>query len=822
MGVGDRLFGSAAAPGVWVPLLAEVVAKGTVLLLLVYLAALLLRRASAGLRHLVWSAGLAGVLALPLAVALPWRLEVLPVAALQSGEVDAGVASGGGIAFAPGAREDAAPVAAGAVAAERSRPAPRGAAADPRAAAERSASRGELPAGEVSLAAEATLGAPGGDAGSVRGALVGPWRDRVLLGVITAWAAGAAAFLLYILFGAVGVRRIARRAVPLDSPAWTTPLYEAADRLELGDVPRLLRSDEVALPFTYGLLRPTIVLPGSAEAWSGDRRRAVLFHELGHVRRMDLLSHLVGRIACALYWFHPLVWLAARRARAECERACDDLVLTAGTRASAYADHLLQIVSGAARTSAPAVAIPMAQRKEFEGRMLAILEPGVRRGAPSRAQATMVATVLAALTLSVAAAAPARTEAAPPELAGSADPSTAPGDDGIAAQRPVAPPPAAPPDTDRVGRARSTRAAGAGVDTAQVARAESLRAAPAAPDPVARGASLGSARADAPRAMPADTDHVASRHYDHAGEVWFGDGARPMPMPTPAPTPMLAPAPMPAPVDRVDEVTDAVTHQFWRGWQRKAQPGDSVAVAALIAALRDSIPSVRAAAVYALGEIGDPRAVPALAAVVRSDSDAEVRRGAVWALGEIGDPAAVPALGAAAASDDADIARMAVWALGEIGDPAAVPALAAALRNSDAEVRSHAAWALGEVGEESAVTPLAAALDDAIADVRRMAAWALGEVSPDRAPSALVAALTDGDAEVRKAAAWALGEVADPAAAPALAEAIEDENEDVRRTALWALGEIGGEPARDALLRAIRSEDPEIRRMAARALARTY
>ena len=65
------------------------------------------------------------------------------------------------------------------------------------------------------------------------------------------------------------------------------------------------------MPFTYGLLRPVIVLPESADEWTTDRRRSVLLHELAHVRRRDLLTNAIVQLACAVYWFHPLVRLAA-------------------------------------------------------------------------------------------------------------------------------------------------------------------------------------------------------------------------------------------------------------------------------------------------------------------------------------------------------------------------------------------------------------------------------------------------------------------------------------------------------------------------------
>src|SRR5207247_4797687 len=110
---------------------------------------------------------------------------------------------------------------------------------------------------------------------------------------------------------APGRRRFARS--PLDS---TLTRY------------RLLSSPLIEMPFACGVVEPTIVLPASAEQWTDSRRRAVLFHELAHVKRRDLVGHTLGRVACALYWFHPLVWTAAPRRRAESERACEDSLLS--------------------------------------------------------------------------------------------------------------------------------------------------------------------------------------------------------------------------------------------------------------------------------------------------------------------------------------------------------------------------------------------------------------------------------------------------------------------------------------------------------------
>ena len=80
----------------------------------------------------------------------------------------------------------------------------------------------------------------------------------------------------------------------------------------------------------WGFFRPTILLPADASNWQEERLRAVLLHELAHIQRNDWESQLIAQVMCAVYWFNPLVWFAARRMRVEAERACDDHVLNAG------------------------------------------------------------------------------------------------------------------------------------------------------------------------------------------------------------------------------------------------------------------------------------------------------------------------------------------------------------------------------------------------------------------------------------------------------------------------------------------------------------
>src|SRR5262249_19285168 len=125
--------------------------------------------------------------------------------------------------------------------------------------------------------------------------------------LLAIWALGAAALLAWLALGGWMVRGIVRRARVLAQADWQQPLYEIADRLDLDEAPRLVQSDRVQMPFATGFLKAVIVLPAECGAWAHDRRCAVLIHELAHVKRRDLVGHLVGGIACALYWFNPLV-----------------------------------------------------------------------------------------------------------------------------------------------------------------------------------------------------------------------------------------------------------------------------------------------------------------------------------------------------------------------------------------------------------------------------------------------------------------------------------------------------------------------------------
>src|SRR5207244_2162633 len=70
-------------------------------------------------------------------------------------------------------------------------------------------------------------------------------------------------------------------------------------------------------PLAAGVFRPVILLPDTSSGWTLSRRRAVVAHEAAHIRRHDPAILFAAHLATAIYWFHPLSWLALARLRAE-------------------------------------------------------------------------------------------------------------------------------------------------------------------------------------------------------------------------------------------------------------------------------------------------------------------------------------------------------------------------------------------------------------------------------------------------------------------------------------------------------------------------
>jgi bla regulator protein blaR1 len=227
--------------------------------------------------------------------------------------------------------------------------------------------------------------------------------------VATAVYAVPAAILLFITLLALG-RLIALRAradVLVDGH-WLSALARAQRRMGFKHGTALLTSNELPSPISWGLMRPVILLNNRAVEAS-DEAEAIIAHELAHVARMDWAKLLLTRIATALFWFNPLVWILAREAHQLREEAADDAVLAADIVDTDYA----QLLVGVARHECPGLLLGahgVAPSKSSLARRVArVLDGNLVRGPAARSfalgvfvGAVLIAAPLAALTFTPA------------------------------------------------------------------------------------------------------------------------------------------------------------------------------------------------------------------------------------------------------------------------------------------------------------------------------------------------------------------------------------------------------------------------------------
>lgn len=197
-----------------------------------------------------------------------------------------------------------------------------------------------------------------------------PWPAWIFI----VWIAGASVVSIRLIAGSIGTRLLIHHASPVKNYSLRDLLATHAEKLGIKRKIRLLQTPRALVPLTCGFFRPSILLPKGAFDWPEQRKDIVLLHELAHIKRGDFLLSFLTRMASILYWFNPLVWLAIKRLAIEREHASDDCVLAAGTKASEYASHLLEIAKKASSQKwfSPA-GITIAKKSNLEARIMSIL-----------------------------------------------------------------------------------------------------------------------------------------------------------------------------------------------------------------------------------------------------------------------------------------------------------------------------------------------------------------------------------------------------------------------------------------------------------------
>lgn len=197
-----------------------------------------------------------------------------------------------------------------------------------------------------------------------------PWPSPVVL-MLGLWGLGVVMVAGRLIAGVWTLGRWSREARAVRCPVWTDALSQLIPARR-GRAPRLVESERVSGPLSWGLPPGTIVIdrdslraPGTAQA--------VLAHELAHLRRRDWLFLILSRLALALFWFSPLVWMVHASLAARSEEAAD-LAAVATVDRHAYARTLIGLAAGRpAQTSAQTSALAMAAEAHSLKRRIACL-----------------------------------------------------------------------------------------------------------------------------------------------------------------------------------------------------------------------------------------------------------------------------------------------------------------------------------------------------------------------------------------------------------------------------------------------------------------
>jgi hypothetical protein len=385
-------------------LLVDSAVKGTVLLVLAAVAAMILRRDSAATRHLVWLLAIVAMLVVPLLSAILPQWRVLPAWMSHSTKLAVVDVSPPSIAVPSTSVIESRQI------------------AEP-SEVERPAATAFQPAVVPPVAQS-----PPVTSAAAPMPTVGIWNWINALPLV--WAIGFSVLILrlsaarWMLWNSERLATVIWRSAcgigfqPADDRETTTGRLEAypiADdpivkamaavclQLGIGRPITLLIHPDKTIPVVWGILRCRLMLPAAARQWSDEQLQSVLLHEMAHIKRRDTIVQLLAQVACALHWFNPLVWFAAWRLDVERERSCDDLVLASGIRPSAYAGHLLDVVTGLSPARRmQACGLAMARQSSLEGRLTAVLGRDLNRRGVSMALAGLALAIAVGIAVPIA------------------------------------------------------------------------------------------------------------------------------------------------------------------------------------------------------------------------------------------------------------------------------------------------------------------------------------------------------------------------------------------------------------------------------------
>lgn len=481
------------------------------------------------------------------------------------------------------------------------------------------------------------------------GELLGRW----IPAVVALWALGASLLLMRLLGGWWATRVLRRSAVGRAPDALVRSVAELRRAMGIRRQVQLLQSTRIDVMTVVGWLSPIILVPtSSVTGLSMPQLRAILAHELAHVRRHDVLVNALQRIAETLLFYHPAVWWTSHLLRVERENLCDDAAVRVSGNALTYARALAALEGLRATPGSLALA---ANGGSLLARVRRLLQPGYQPTAGVSLPVLVTAGSFLALALII------------PPLA---NPAAAAGSQNRGEQVRAA-------IYQKIEEARSHGELDAQAMIEEATPKLHSSSAEAREQSAWTLGQVGDQRSVEPLlALTGDPDAGVREMVAWAlGRV--GDERTVEPL-----LGLLE-----------DPSTSVRAKAAWALGLR----GDARAVSGLRAAAVDPADDVREQAVWALCLVANESETGSFERALE-DSSPEVRRRGAWALGLLGGGDSLPALKQSLSDSSPLVREQAVWALGTIADSRATEILESTARDDSSErVRDRASWALARV-----------------------------------------------------------------------------------------------------------------------------
>ncbi len=683
---------------------------------------------------------------------------------------------------------------------------------------------------------------------------VAAWIDRIDLRpyathLTAAYLLGVALMLARLAIALRGGRRLRRHAEPVTDACIIDPLVREAKALGLAFAPAIAYCTRVTVPTIVGVMRPMILLPTAfVTGLTPDQVGHILRHELAHLRRYDHIVNVVQGVVEALLFFHPAVWYLSRKIRIEREHCCDDLALSAGGEAMAYAESLVQVAELSKGVVGATAGLRATGRpSQLRRRILRLLEgprPHVRL---SRAGVAVLAVVaLLGVTAAVQVTSAGQADVAETTEAMNYADLDAP------VEEPEPPKPLTQEEWGVIRgqlssedwwlRQAAAQELGATRDKEFTYALTSLLNDPDPRVVVAAAKALGQiGDPKAARYLVATLKGIDKSE----GESGPNRGVRPSNF-----TIMAAAA------DALAQIGGPEVMKYLRMGMRDddvlmrrgaikalGQIGSDEAMALVLSAgVGAQDDWVVVAVGEALGDVPAKLAVPALKRAL-DGADSGLARAAAIGLGKLGGPEALDLLLATVRDEKSLARRESIDSLAAFKDPRVVPAVAVVLRDPSHDTRVYAAQTLQKLGYtpespadqaayqvalgnmevapqfgEAALEPLCTALKSETKGTMNMAAYALGTLGDKRAVEPLAKAMDAQDENDRTQFVEALNSIGGPGVVLPLVKALKNPGFDVRRKASGGLMRHGDERAVPALCDALKDLQLDVVTGAARAL----